>query len=333
MWALDNRTAYEAERGWYVDKHGAKHWLVVVKGTFDIRPDGSLALSDDPVPPLLAPVCFGEDGTSSVRYEADVTGPKAATDVVVNGTAYAPGGRPTAELHVGLVLGPLRKVLEVTGDREYQRRAGVVMPGAAQPFVSMPIVYERAFGGFDHRDPNPQRQRLDTRNPVGRGCALRTRSLIGTPVANLSIPGRPLAHGPAGLGSVAGHWSPRREHAGTYDARWAAERRPLLPEDFDPRHYQHAPADQQLAPHLRGGERVELVNLTPSGVLRFELPKLGLAMTTHFGFDRTEHRPQLVTVLVEPDVPRVIVVWQSVLPCHDLVDKLDRTVVREKPYL
>jgi hypothetical protein len=40
-----------------------------------------------------------------------------------------------------------------------------------------------------------------------------------------------------------------------------------------------------------------------------------------------------VTVLVEPDVPRVILVWQSVLPCHRLVDELDKTVVREKPYI
>lgn len=333
MWALDNRTAYQAERGWYVDKDGGKHWVVVVKGTFDVRPDGSLVLSDDPVPVLLEPVCWGEDGASSLRYEADVTGPKAATDVVVNGTAYAPGGRATAELHVGLVLGRLRKVLEVTGDREYQRSMGLVTVGTARPFVTMPVLYERAFGGFDKSDPDPGRQRLDARNPVGRGCAVRVRSLLGTPVANVSYPGKPLTGGPAGFGALASYWSPRRELAGTYDARWAAERRPLLPEDFDPRHHQHAPVDQQVAPHLRGGERVELVNLTPGGVLRFELPKIGFAMTTHFGLERKEHRPRLVTVVIEPDVPRVIVVWQSVLPCHELVDRLDRTVLREKPYL
>lgn len=333
MWALDNRTAYEAERGWYVDEDGRKSWVVVVKGTFDIRPDGTLALSDDPVPPMLVPVYFGVDGASSLRYEADISGPKAATDVVVNGTAHAPGGRPTTELHVALRLGRLRKIITVSGDREYQRTAGFVATGAARPFVTMPVVYERAFGGFDDQDPDPQRQRLDTRNPVGRGCAIRAGRLVGTPVANLSVPGLPLTAGPAGFGAIASHWSPRREHAGTYDARWAAERRPLLPEDFDPRHHQHAPVDQQVTPHLRGGERVELVNLTPGGVLRFELPKVGLAMTTHFGFETTVHRPRLVTVIVEPDVPRVIVVWQSVLACHELVDRLDKTVVREKPYV
>lgn len=333
MWALDNRTAHQAERGWYVDKDGRTHWIVVVKSTFDIRADGSLILSDDPVPPLLAPVYFGVDGASSLRYEADVGGPKAATDVVINGTAHAPGGGPTTELHVAVHLGRLRKIIEVTGDREYQRKAGFVTEGSPQPFVTMPLVYERAFGGFDNHDPEPRRQRLDTRNPVGRGCAIRSGSLVGTLVPNLVIPGRPATSGPAGFGSIASHWSPRREYAGTYDERWAAERRPLLPVDFDPRHHQHAPVDQQLSPHLRGGELVELVNLTPSGVLRFELPKIGLAMTTHFGRERLEHRPQLVTVVVEPDVPRVIMAWQSVIPCHHLVDKLDMTAVREKPYL
>jgi hypothetical protein len=76
-----------------------------------------------------------------------------------------------------------------------------------------------------------------------------------------------------------------------------------------------------------------LVNLTPGGVLRFELPKIYLALTTHFGFQTKEHRTKLVTVIVEPDAPRVIMVWQSVLPCHHLVDVLDKTVVRQKPYV
>lgn len=167
----------------------------------------------------------------------------------------------------------------MTGDREYQRTTGPV--------------YERAFGGFDYQEPEPRRQRLDTRNPVGRGCAIRAGRLIRTPVASRTMPGVPLTTGPAEVESIASQRSLRREHAGTYDARWAAKRRPLLPEGFDPRHHQHAPVDPQVTPHLRAGERVELVNLTPDGVLRFEMPKLGPAMTTPSG-----SKPRCTTVSV-----------------------------------
>jgi hypothetical protein len=335
MWALDNRTPYEAERGWVLDVDAAKHWVVVVKATFDIRPDGSLVLADDPAPPLHVPLYFGEDGSSSLRYEADVTGPKVATDVLVNGSAHAPAGKPTTRVNVALQLGKRRKIIEVQGDREHVRDVyGQVVPSPPMPFVTMPIVYERAFGGFDQSDPKPSRQRMDPRNPVGKGMAAKAKSLLGTPVANLSFPGQNLrTSGPAGFGPVASHWSPRRELAGTYDARWVQDRKPLLPKDFDPRFHQCAPLDQQLTPHLRGGELFELVNLTPGGVLRFELPKIYLALTTHFGFQTKEHRTKLVTVIVEPDAPRVIMVWQSVLPCHHLVDVLDKTVVRQKPYV
>lgn len=335
MWGLDNRTPYEAERGWVLDVDGAKQWVVVVKGTFDIQPDGSLALSDDPVSPLLAPRYFGEDGASSIEYEADLVGSKAATDVLVNGSAHAPEGKPTTRMNVALQIKGRRKIIEVQGDREYERDVyGQAVPSTPMPFVTMPIVYERAYGGFDQASPEPARQRMDPRNPVGRGVTAKAKRRLGTPVANLVFPGQnPAKSGPAGFGAIASYWSPRREHAGTYDARWVRERKPLLPKDFDPRFHQCAPIDQQHTPHLRGGELVELVNMTPSGVLRFELPKIYLALTTHFGFDTKEHRTKIASVIIEPEVPRVIVVWQSILPCHHLVDRLDKTVIRRKPYL
>lgn len=205
MWGLDNRTAYESERGWILDKHGAKHWVVVVKATFDIGPGGALSLSDDPVPPMLAPEYFGEDGSSSIKYAADIVGPKAATDLTIHGSAHAPGGKPVDKTYAALQIGSLRKILEVKGDREYRRDvSGQITPSAAMPFLVMPLVYERAYGGFDQLDPNPSGQRMDERNPVGKGCAAKSKNLVGTPVANLSIPGQALGEGqPAGFGVIA----------------------------------------------------------------------------------------------------------------------------------
>ena len=72
MWALDNRTAYAAERNWIRDKNGVHHWLVAVKATFDVGPGGQLKLADEQPPPLLEPEYRGEPGSSSLRLRPEV---------------------------------------------------------------------------------------------------------------------------------------------------------------------------------------------------------------------------------------------------------------------
>src|SRR5262249_6220502 len=121
-------------------------------------------------------------------------------------------------------------------------------------------------------------------------------------------------------------------YAGTYDEKWLKERLPLWAEDMDDRYFQCAPEDQQVPGFLRGGERVELVNLTPDGRLSFELPRVWPAFTTHFGREKVEHRAELHTVILEPDFPRLSLVYHTRLPCHHEVDKLDATVVEQKAH-
>ena len=116
MWELRNRTPYAAERTWTVDKDGRSHWVVAVRGTFDIAPDGSPKLAEEQLPPEAAPVWSGEPGLSSLRYDADLVALKPGTDVVVNGTAHAPRGRPATKCKVAFVLGDRTKNLEITGD-------------------------------------------------------------------------------------------------------------------------------------------------------------------------------------------------------------------------
>ena len=64
---------------------------------------------------------------------------------------------------------------------------------------------------------------------------------------------------------------------------------PRLPEDWDPRSLLCSPADQRPEGHLRGGEPVELENLTPGGKLSFTLPKVYLFRTRID--NRTEEHP------------------------------------------
>jgi uncharacterized protein (TIGR02270 family) len=277
LWALANRTPYAAERTWIRDRDGGHRWVVAVKATFALTDAGKVTLADEQRPVLVAPEHHGDPATTSLRYDAELGPDKPTTDLIVNGVAHPPGGKPVKRLEVGLRAGPVAKDLVVYGMRIFQRGLVGVTPCGPVPFESRPLIYEWAYGGTDHRDPDPKHHGLDLRNPVGKGFAVHARDLLGQPAHSIEYPSSdPRKAGPAGFGAIANHWSPRLELAGTFDGAWARERRPLLPLDWDALSALSSPADQRPPAHFRGGETVALGHLTPKGVLRFELPRIWL---------------------------------------------------------
>ncbi len=336
MWLCTNKTAYAAERSWIQDKDANRIWIVAVKATYDIQPDGTTNLADKQEPVLLMGKPRGEFGATSLVYESDLLGLKPCTDVLVNGSAWAPRGKTASSVDVELVAGPIQKSLRVFGDRVWEPRlAGNVSMSPPAPFESMPIIFERAYGGWDRSASDPKDHRMESRNPVGTGFAVRVEGCLGKAAPNVEHPDqlirswndRPV---PVGLNAVDCAWSPRRELAGTYDERWQKTRFPLWAEDYDVRYANAAPQDQQVSGYLKGGEYVQLRNLTPGGSLQFTLPRVYPFFRTRFGNERVEHRGRLSTVIIEPDVPRVMMVWQTSLVCNRRVDELDETVVTEK---
>lgn len=332
MWQIDNRTPFAAERGWVRDRDGAEIWLVAVKATFDILTDGSTQVTKEQPPVLRLPEHFGEPGKSSIKYDADLVLTKKTTDVIVVGHAYAPPGMSVTHADVGFKVGPVQKILRVFGDRHWK---GIGMRDP-MPFLKMPIVYERAYGGVDQASETPETD-WEWRNPVGTGFAVSGRNATGLALPNIEDPKHLIddwsdRHAPAGFGAIASHWQPRVGFAGTYDEHWMKTRQPLLAEDLDDRYFQCAPFDQQAPQWLRGGEPVVLLKLTREQDLRFTLPKLYFGFETRFydGSREIHQNKQLHTVILEPDFPRVSLVWHSALPCHFKVQKLERTVITLK---
>ncbi len=318
MWAIDNQTPFQVARSFARDRDGAEWWLGVIKGTFDVRADSSLAIAREQEPVLRAPVYFGMPGQSSLRYDADMVLTKPTTDVLLHGHAYTPRRQPGTEVTVELSLDSISKKLWIVGDRAWNGDWLSTELGEPVPFSKMPLVYERAFGGSDAKQGIG-----DNRNPIGKGLFASRSSLAGMSAPNIEYlagsGSRPTkAARPAGFGPIAPNWSPRLELAGTYDDSWMVQRKPLVPTDFDYRFFQCAPEDQQTPKYLTGGEHVELVNLTPEGRLNFRLPRVALGCATSFfrASRRVFHRPNLHTVILEPDLRRVIMVWHTSFPCH-----------------
>ena len=134
MWTMTNDTPFAAERCWVRDKRGAEVWLVAVKGTFLVGPDGTCQLAGKQEPVCLVPRFSGQPGASSPLYDTDLNHTKLGTDVVLNGHAHAPPGRAVPQLDVQLKVGEIDKTLRVFGDRVWQRGLTGLSPGHPERF-------------------------------------------------------------------------------------------------------------------------------------------------------------------------------------------------------
>ena len=321
MFQLKNTTPFAAELMLAPDPDGVDTLYTVVKGTFVTGE--RVTLADEQQPVALADQHHGDPAASSIRVPSDVCLGKPGTDVVMSASAYAAGERPTWQSDVSVTVGALTKTVRVFGDRVWDAAGSVTW---VAPFVRMPLVWERAFGG---RDDTPAGPVAEPRNPVGAGFRSSdgARPLAGVPLPNVEDPVALLtswkeAPPPAGFAPLAPHWQPRAGYAGTYDDAWQQQRAPYLPKDFDRRFFQLAPAGLWRNGYLQGGETVEIRGASPSGTLRFTLPAVRLRVS--YRVERAvEERPVVLdTVLLEPDAGRVALVWRAALKC----DKRSRKI-------
>jgi hypothetical protein len=333
MWVVDNNTPFPVDRGFLRDRQGGEVWIVVIKGTFDVQRNGGVHAAAEQTPPARVASWSGEPGKSSLLHDTDFVLSQSGTDVLVHGHAYAPAGRRSPTVDVGLRVAPLAKRIRVQGIRAWMTgyASSAVVPGPARPFDKVAITYENAFGGMDSAGPKGA-PTCCAQNPVGRGFSHRPKNLVDSAAPQLEVPDVAIKAGPydlrpAGFGPIAPSWLPRAALAGTYDEAWKKDQAPLLPKDFDERFYRSAPVDQQIAHHLPAGQPVELFNMTPEGVWGLRIPELGFRMRVIFTDGEERANAVLHTVILDPDQRRVQMVWHSSLPCHGREHKLTRAIV------
>ena len=167
---MDFRNATRLEAGYTlgVEASGRELLVVVVKGTFRMPSvlGGSMTLHEKQVPLVMSDVFFGEPGRSAPKYEVDFAPRKFRCDVLLNGHAYAPYGRPTERVTVSMSVGRWSKAFSVLGDRVWLND-GHAHATSPVPFVRMPISYDHAFGGVDQYHEDPAQHGAYLRNPSG----------------------------------------------------------------------------------------------------------------------------------------------------------------------
>jgi hypothetical protein len=334
MLQLKNTTPFPAHIAVLPDEKGVDTLYATLKASFTLGP--ALEVADEQRPVLLADEYWGEPGQSSLKYAADVHLSKPSTDIALVGQAHATGRKPVAQLDASLSVAGRRKVVRVFGERAWRPLCWLfcLRKSAPRPFRAVPLIYEHAFGGMHQADGKRARVTFEPRNPVGMGYAgrRRRRELRGLPLPHLEDPSALIKSprhrpAPAGFGFVAPSWEPRKSFAGTYDEAWQKRRAPYLPDDFDPRFFNAAHPDLVTERHLEGGERVEALNVSPSGPLRFRLPVCRFKTTVRIA-GRDESPPlQLETVLIEPDDARLTMLWRGAVPCDKQALKVEEVAL------
>src|SRR5215510_12122014 len=133
---LVNSTRMVAGYTMGLEPSGRELLVVVIKGTFQIPKNGEpLRLADEQLPLVMADTFTGEPGFSSPVYEVDFVPRKHRCDVLLNGSAYAPDGRPTTRVEVGIRVGGMTKSFAVVGNRHWQAGVRGVTPSAPEAFT------------------------------------------------------------------------------------------------------------------------------------------------------------------------------------------------------
>jgi hypothetical protein len=313
-----NRTPFAFEASITADEEGCPLLVPIVKATYDIQREGSLVVAEKQRPVTLAGELYGKPGVSSYKYEPECAFMKPATDVVLIGEAHPPVASAT-EVYVSLRAGSLEKTVRVVGDRFWSRSLGMIVATAAEPIQTIPLTWERAFGGWDRSHPDPEKHALELRNPVGTGFRSKHgRFEDGVRLPNIEDPRRPITGYsdsglPVGFGFTSSDWQPRAAFAGTYDEKWTDERMPLLPVDFDRRFFNAAAPGLTAAGYFRGNEAVVVENASACGTIAFHLPGAPppLCQVRMAGRGTASVSTKLDTVIINTYEDLLILIWRG----------------------
>jgi len=318
---------------------------VLLKRTYDIVPDRTCTRAEQDRNLIPGDVHYGDPMNSCVQYETDFVPYKLATDIVLNGKAYAPAGSSVRQLTTTLAVGQFRKDVLVTGDRV------CIFPGGGkaifsdpEPFETIEIRYENAYGGIDIQS-DPGMPCAYARNHLGCGfvAGAGKKKMGDLPLPNIEDPGDPLTPEriftghikhwekqpmPQGFGWLSKSWQPRANLAGVlpadkafekelrkaYKAAIPAAQQKLYKEtnlpDMDFRFFNGA-SQGLVVPFLNGNESCHLANLTPECQLNFRLPGEIPGIGIDIGNGVQEPDVVLHTVMIHAEERQLDLVWRG----------------------
>ncbi|GEM_PF-3059855 len=312
-----NKTPFKADAGMMFDHTGENIISFAVKASFVIPDNDKPAkAAQNQTEVFISDQPFDKTSNSNIRYPADTVLKKENTDIILNGTVYSP--KPVKRIPALVRVDNYYKIIEAVGNRIYKRRLSTIgfKITEPEPFLEMPITCNRLYGGPGFAE-----------NPHGTGFVKDKYQVNNMPLPNFENPKQKITsykkqYTPASFGCAGPAAEHRRKYAGTYDKNYKETQFPLFPEDLDARFFNTARPELITKGFLKGGEQVLLKNLSKKGEIGFQLPVYSFSIIFDLAGEKIIKKPDLCTVLIEPDHERFYMTWGCSLVLGNRPSKL-----------
>lgn len=329
MLQLKNETGLQAIINAFANTEGVDSLYIGIKASFTLC--AAPKLTEEQAPFVLADEFAGEPGESSITQPCEAHLCKPSSDIILTGHACAPGRKQVRMLDAQLSVGNRAMVVRVIGDRVWD--SGQI--SSPNPFESMPLTYERAYGGVVVDPDKSGVISACEQNPVGTGHTkgMGRRDVNGTSLPNLEDPQNLITSlgsqpEPMSFACTAPSWQPRLKHAGTYDDHWQRNRAPYLPTDFDLRFFNMAHPRMVYPTYLKGGEPVQMVNLHDEGSIAFSLPVLQPSASVQISGNALPLSPNFETLSIDAERSTFSMIWRTEIACDKKLLKVEQVDIQ-----
>ena len=326
MLQLKNNSPFAATMALFPNEQGVDTLYIIVKASFKIGKQWTLL--DKQLEPVAGDVYWTEPVKSSIKSASDLHLGKQSTDIIFTGHACAPEGKQAKQMDVHVAAGSVSKTIRVFGERVWDN-GQISTPDA---FQTMPLIYEKAFGGV--HEVNGSVLSAELRNPVGVGYAgkRKAQELNNTALPNLENPAQLIQNitdtpDPSCFSFVSPSWQPRVNYAGTYDDAWQTTRAPYLPDDFDKRFFNMAHPDLIYPGYMQGGEPVAISGMHPNGKLQFNIPHIKVAANVKIKNRIETPGFNLETLIVEANQLQLSMVMRAAVRCDKAALKISDVTI------
>lgn len=207
-----NHTPFSALNYFMLDKERREYHVVAVKIGYHLIQDTHNTHLMSVIDRNVIPLCIEDEYRGKISYsqvlqESDLAPVKPRCDVIINGTAYAPGGIASEQFPVSVHLTTpddkvlLGKSLLIRGESEFQLE-NAHSPFARwkhtspSPFTALELDYAHAFGGECRIDKdNPDAGRLTEKMRLTETQLASHPDMDAPPIAHTAYSGNPLGCG------------------------------------------------------------------------------------------------------------------------------------------
>jgi hypothetical protein len=288
---------------------------VVVKRTFEVGPDGEVRPAADQIA-----VSEGDVEDELGTLDGDIVPIKSCCDVAVLGKAYAPEGAAVTTSQVDMRVGQLQRRLMVYGDRRWERDGGGFRASAPALFTSMPLTYERAFGGSAIWYGKMAGPYAD--NAKGRGYLKRIDDVEGTLLPNVEEADQLIRSWEDA--PLPGALAPVPRSSALRGIRGVAIDKEAMTTRLEPAFFTCAHPRMQM-PSYPAGSTADLRGMRPEGQWIFRLPEVAVSVGVELGGARYELPLVVDTLVMLPEQRRFFVVARRAL-VYQFVARRERRI-------